>query len=172
MDTQIASNFPSPWIMLQSALYTRKCIWDLYPGVDLLGYKVCLCLISSNVPDSFPELLQQPTLPAAWTRAPKSPYLCQHLASSSFLDFLAEHSGFCYQHSCWNNVLPLLSMPCPSLAPLSIHLYITHLSFPSDHEHFLSALLDCLFFSPQVSRHLDFISWGQKSHFLVGKMVA
>lgn len=47
--------------------------------------------------------------PSAQTRGPKSPHSCQHLALPSFLGFLAEHSGCCYQRSCSNNVLSLLS---------------------------------------------------------------
>lgn len=128
--TQMASNFPLSSTTLQSALRVRKYIWDLHLVVELLCYKVYLYLILPNVPDCSPQLLQLPTLPSARTGAPKSPYLCQHLALSSFLDFLAEHSGCYYQHSCWNNFLSLLplvlSFPVsPQLSSLPSHFLLT-----------------------------------------------
>ena len=67
-----------------------------------------------NLPDCSPELLQQSTIPSAHTRTPKSPHLCQHLEFSRFLDFLAENSGFCYQHSCWKDNI-CHCYPCPVL---------------------------------------------------------
>lgn len=133
VDTQVASNFTLPWIVLQSAVWIRKCIWDLYLRVELLCFKVNLYLTKcARLLSRVAAIALSPhTLANTW-HYPVSWIFYQSILAA----VISVSAGIMFCH-CY---------PWPCLSRFPSALIFTHLLFPSNHKHFLSAMLVCLFF--------------------------